>query len=45
MKTSHKGMKITESDWTAFLGHASVTLDAFEFPRRTAKKLLGSFSA
>ena len=32
MKTSHKGMKITESDWAIFLGHASVTLDVFRVP-------------
>jgi hemoglobin len=29
MKTSHKGMRITESDWAIFLGHAGATLDAF----------------
>ena len=32
MKTSHKGMKISESDWTIFLGHAGATLDAFKVP-------------
>ena len=32
MKVSHKGMKISEADWTAFLGHANVTLDAFKVP-------------
>lgn len=32
MKTSHKGMKISESDWTTFLGHAGATLDAFHVP-------------
>ena len=32
MKTSHKGMKITESDWAIFLGHAGATLDAFRVP-------------
>ena len=30
MKTSHKGMKISESDWSAFLGHVNATLDAFK---------------
>jgi hemoglobin len=33
MKTSHKGMKISESDWSAFLGHLNATLDAFHVPR------------
>ena len=33
MKISHKGMKISESDWTAFLGHLNATLDAFQVPR------------
>jgi hemoglobin len=32
MKTSHKGMKISESDWSAFLGHVNATLDAFVVP-------------
>ena len=29
MKTSHKGMKISESDWSAMLGHLNATLEAF----------------
>ena len=33
MKVSHKGMKISEADWTAFLGHANATLDAFKVPQ------------
>jgi len=32
MKTSHKGMKISESDWAAFLGHLSATLEVFQVP-------------
>ncbi|THI90988.1 MAG: group 1 truncated hemoglobin [Nitrospira sp. CG24A] len=32
MKVSHKGMKISEADWTAFLGHANATFDAFKVP-------------
>ena len=32
MKVSHKGMKISEADWMAFLGHANATLDAFKVP-------------
>jgi len=33
MKTSHKGMKISESDWSAFLGHLNATLEAFKVPQ------------
>ena len=33
MKTSHKGMKISEADWSAFLGHLHATLEAFQVPQ------------
>lgn len=33
MKTSHKGMKISESDWSALLGHLKATLDKFKVPQ------------
>jgi hemoglobin len=33
MKTSHKGMKISESDWSALLGHLHATLEAFQVPQ------------
>ena len=33
MKTSHKGMKISEGDWSAFLGHLNATLEAFKVPQ------------
>jgi hemoglobin len=33
MKTSHKGMKISEADWSAFLGHLKATFDAFQVPQ------------
>ncbi len=33
MKTTHKGMKISESDWSAFLGHLNATLEAFKVPQ------------
>lgn len=32
MKLSHRGMKIGEGDWAAFLGHLNATLDHFEVP-------------
>ena len=33
MKTSHKGMGISESDWSVFLGRLHATLEAFQVPR------------
>jgi len=33
MKTSHKGMKISERDWSTFLGHVTATLEAFKVPQ------------
>ncbi len=33
MKITHKGMKISESDWSAFLGHLNATLEAFKVPQ------------
>ena len=32
MKTSHKGMKISESDWARFLEHAGATMSAMQVP-------------
>ena len=33
MKTAHKGMQISENDWSRFLGHLNGTLDAFQVPQ------------
>ena len=33
MKLSHKGMRISESDWTIFLKHADATLKTFNVPK------------
>jgi hemoglobin len=33
MKISHKGMKISESDWSRFLGHLNATLQTFRVPQ------------
>ena len=41
MKTSHKGMKISESDWSAFLGHLNATLDAFKVPKAEREQVVG----
>lgn len=34
MKTSHVGMKISESDWSTFLGHAGATMEALQVPQQ-----------
>jgi hemoglobin len=40
MKTSHEGMKISESDWSAFLGHLNATLDAFQVPQAEREEVV-----
>lgn len=40
MKTSHRGMRIGEADWSAFLGHLNATLDAFRVPPTERKEVL-----
>ena len=40
MKTSHKGMKISESDWSAFLGHLNATLEAFQVPQAEREEVV-----
>jgi hypothetical protein len=32
MLLAHRGMKISESDWNVFLGHAAATLAKFKVP-------------
>ncbi len=34
MLKSHKGMNISESDWTIFLGHAGATMEALQVPEQ-----------
>ena len=34
MKVTHKGMNISESDWTTFLGHAGDTMVALSVPQQ-----------
>jgi len=41
MKTSHKGMKISERDWSAFLGHLNATLEAFKVPPAERDDVVG----
>jgi hemoglobin len=41
MLLSHKGMKISQSDWDAFIGHLEATLDAFNLPEQERNDVLG----
>ncbi|MBT7952694.1 MAG: group 1 truncated hemoglobin [Gammaproteobacteria bacterium] len=34
MKLSHEGMKISQSDWSIFLGHAGDTMSALSVPQQ-----------
>ena len=40
MKTSHKGMRISEADWQAFLGHLEATLNKFQVPATERAEVL-----
>ncbi len=40
MKISHKGMKISESDWSTFLNHLNGTLDKFQVPTKERQEVL-----
>jgi hemoglobin len=41
MLLSHKGMKISQADWDAFIGHLEATLDAFNLPEQERSDVLG----
>ena len=41
MKTSHKGMKISEGDWSALLRHLNATLEAFHVPQTERDQVVG----
>jgi hemoglobin len=45
MKTSHKGMKISESDWFIFLEHAGATMKALEVPQQERDDVVGLVSS
>jgi hemoglobin len=40
MKTSHRGMRISTSDWSAFLGHLNATLASFRVPDAERRDVL-----
>lgn len=40
MKLAHRGMRIDESDWNVFLGHAAATLKKFEVPEAEQREVV-----
>ena len=40
MKTSHLGMRISDSDWSVFKGHLIATLEHFEVPQKEKDDVL-----
>jgi hemoglobin len=45
MKTSHKGMKISESDWSIFLQHAGATMEALHVPKQECDEIVAFVSS
>ena len=41
MKTTHKGMRISESDWSALGSHLRATLDHFQVPQAEQEAVFG----
>jgi hemoglobin len=40
MKLSHKGMKISEADWSIFLRHAGATMSALKVPKQECDEIV-----
>ena len=40
MFTSHRGMRISQSDWVRFMGHVTATLDKFQVPEPQREQVL-----
>ena len=40
MKLCHRGMRISESDWQVFLGHAAATLERFRVPEAERREVV-----
>jgi hemoglobin len=45
MASSHRGMRISEGDWTIFLNHVKATLDSFAVPERERGEVLAFVSS
>lgn len=40
MKATHKGMNISEDDWSIFLGHAALTMQTLEIPQQECDEIV-----
>jgi len=40
MRTTHRGMRISDGDWQAFLGRLNATLDHFSVPERERREVV-----
>ena len=45
MKTSHKGMGISEAEWNAAAAHLVATLDKFKVPEKEKNEVLGAVTS
>ena len=45
MKTSHKGMNISESDWSIFFEHAGATMQALQVPPKECEDVVAFVSS
>lgn len=45
MKTSHIGMKISNSDWSIFMGHAGDTMSALNVPKQECEEIAAFVSS
>ena len=45
MKISHKGMKISESDWSIFLRHAGATMEALKISKQEQEEIAAFVSS
>ena len=45
MKVSHKGMKISESDWSIFFEHAGATMQALHVPQKECEDVVAFVSS
>ena len=45
MKTSHRGMKISESDWSIFLQHAGATMEVLQVPKQERDEIVAFVSS
>ncbi len=45
MKTAHKGMKISESDWSILIGHCAATMEAVEASQKECDEVVAFLSS